>query len=79
MDSPKGAVAVTGTSTGIGAAFALHLDTLGFRVFVGVRKAANGQALKRRASGALTPLLLDVTDEASKFAMEALTDALRLS
>ncbi len=65
MDSPKGAVVITGASTGIGAACAVHLATLGFRVFAGVRKTADGQALKGRVSGALTPLLLDVTDEAS--------------
>jgi NAD(P)-dependent dehydrogenase (short-subunit alcohol dehydrogenase family) len=65
MDSPKGAVVVTGASSAIGAACALHLDALGFRIFAGVRRAADGRTLSQRASGALTPLLLDVTDEAS--------------
>lgn len=65
MESPKGAVVVTGASTGIGAACALHLDTRGFRVFAGVRKTADGQALRSKASPRLTPLLLDVTDSAS--------------
>jgi NAD(P)-dependent dehydrogenase (short-subunit alcohol dehydrogenase family) len=56
-------VLITGTSTGIGRATALHLDGLGFQVFAGVRKAADGDALRAAASPHLTPVLLDVTDE----------------
>ena len=56
------AVVVTGASTGIGAACALHLDRGGFLVFAGVRKAQNGVALQQRGSNRLTSLLLDVTD-----------------
>jgi len=56
---------ITGASTGIGAACALHLDGLGFRVFAGVRRASDGDALRRRGSARLTPLLLDVTDAGS--------------
>ncbi len=55
-------VLITGTSTGIGQATALHLDRLGFRVFAGVRKAEDGDALRAQASAQLCPLLLDVTD-----------------
>jgi len=58
-------VVITGASTGIGAACAIHLSRLGFRVFAGVRKAADGEALKRLAPGALIPLMLDVTDAAT--------------
>lgn len=61
----RGAVVITGASTGIGRTSALHLDALGFRVFAGVRKAADGEALRRDASDRLTPLSLDVTDAAS--------------
>ena len=61
----RGAVVITGASTGIGRASALHLDALGFRVFAGVRKAADGEALTRDASDRLTPLSIDVTDAAS--------------
>lgn len=61
----RGAVVITGASTGIGRTSALHLDTLGFRVFAGVRKAADGEALRRDASDRLTPLSIDVTDAAS--------------
>ncbi len=56
------AVVITGASTGIGAACALHLDRLGWRVFAGVRREPDGEALKNRAAGALTPLRIDVTD-----------------
>ena len=58
----RGAVLVTGASTGIGAACALHLDTLGFRVFAGVRKASDSAALKAKASERLSTVFLDVTD-----------------
>ena len=59
----RGPVVVTGTSTGIGAATALHLAKQGFRVFAGVRRAEDGEALRAQTSGALTPLIIDVTDE----------------
>ena len=61
----KGAVLITGSSTGIGEACALHLDGLGFRVFAGVRREADGEKLVAQASGALTPVILDVADDAS--------------
>jgi len=56
-----GKVVVTGASSGIGEACALRLDQLGFHVFAGVRKQADGDALKSKASERLTPILLDVT------------------
>ena len=56
---------VTGASTGIGEACALHLARIGFRVFAGVRKAVDGEALQRKAPEPLTPVLLDVTDASS--------------
>ena len=62
MISNEQPIVITGASTGIGKATALHLDKLGFRVFAGVRKEADGQALKKEASEKLTPTLLDVTD-----------------
>jgi len=58
----QGAVVVTGASTGIGNACALKLDAAGFRVFAGVRKDADAEALRKAASERLTPICLDVTD-----------------
>jgi NAD(P)-dependent dehydrogenase (short-subunit alcohol dehydrogenase family) len=55
-------IVVTGASTGIGKATALHLDNLGFKVFASIRKEADGQALKIEASDELRPIFLDVTD-----------------
>lgn len=56
-----GSVVITGASTGIGAACALALDKLNFRVFAGVRKRADGEALQAQASARLRPFQLDVT------------------
>lgn len=61
----KRIVLVTGASTGIGRECALRLAADGCTVFGGVRRAEDGQALSRDARGSLSPLLLDVTDEAS--------------
>ncbi len=61
-DGARGAVVVTGSSTGIGRACALQLDRLGFKVFAGVRREADGERLRAEASERLEPLILDVTD-----------------
>lgn len=58
-------VVITGASSGIGAACALALDTLGYRVFAGVRHPADGERLQRQAGPRLMPIRLDVTDSAS--------------
>ena len=59
------AVVITGASTGIGAACAIHLDRSGFLVFAGVRRVQDGTELKQRGSHRLIPLLLDVTNAES--------------
>ena len=64
-EQSRGDVLITGASTGIGAACALHLDQLGFRVFAGVRQAADGAALRSKASTRISHVVLDVTDPAS--------------
>ncbi|MBV9524482.1 MAG: SDR family oxidoreductase, partial [Candidatus Dormibacteraeota bacterium] len=56
------AVVVTGASTGIGRATALHLDRLGLRVFAGVRRDEDADALASASTGRLQPLQLDVTN-----------------
>jgi NAD(P)-dependent dehydrogenase (short-subunit alcohol dehydrogenase family) len=69
--SERGSVVVTGTSTGIGAATALHLADVGFHVFAGVRREVDGEALKAQTSATLTPLIIDVTDGGTISAAEA--------
>lgn len=61
-ESTRGNIVVTGASTGIGKASALHLADCGFHVFAGVRDAADGTALEDMRPGVITSLLLDVTD-----------------
>lgn len=68
------AVVITGASTGIGEACALRLDRAGWRVFAGVRKEADAQRLKGAASDRLTPLTLDVTNEAQIEAAAKMVD-----
>ena len=58
----RGAVVVTGASTGIGEATAAHLSSLGFDVFAGVRKDSDAN---RAQEAGLRPLVVDVTDAGS--------------
>ena len=71
MVKQRGHVLVTGTSTGIGAATALHLAEQGFHVFAGVRRGRDGEALHERSSAPLTPVILDVTKERTIAAVRA--------
>lgn len=73
--STRGAVLVTGASTGIGAACALYLDQLGFRVFAGVRRDADGEALRAKASDQLVPIHIDVTDAGGISAAKATVES----
>ncbi len=68
----KRSVLITGASSGIGKACALSLAAEGYRVFAGIRKEADGDALTRAfvdsravAGGEIVPLRIDVTDAES--------------
>jgi NAD(P)-dependent dehydrogenase (short-subunit alcohol dehydrogenase family) len=63
--STRGAVVITGASTGIGHASALHLASLGFKVFAGVRRDEDADRLRAAANGSIEPVHIDVTDQAS--------------
>ncbi len=58
-------VLITGASTGIGRACALHMDHLGWHVYAGLRDEADAASLRAEGSGRLKPVFLDVTDAAS--------------
>ena len=76
----RGAVVVTGASTGIGEATTEHLRSLGFDVFAGVRNDEDAE--RARASG-LKAVKLDVTDpgsiESARGEVEAALDGGRLA
>ncbi|MFJ8490477.1 SDR family NAD(P)-dependent oxidoreductase [Streptomyces sp. NPDC094038] len=59
------AVVITGASSGLGEACAHHLSRVGFHVFAGIRRPEDGKRLREVATGRLTPLVIDVTDEES--------------
>jgi NAD(P)-dependent dehydrogenase (short-subunit alcohol dehydrogenase family) len=58
----RGAVVITGASTGIGHASALHLASLGFQVFAGVRRSEDAERLRAAGDG-IEPVRIDVTDQ----------------
>lgn len=65
MSAQAPSVLVTGASSGIGRATALHLASLGFDVFAGVRKESDAESLRKDPGGNLRPIFLDVTDPES--------------
>jgi NAD(P)-dependent dehydrogenase (short-subunit alcohol dehydrogenase family) len=70
---PSGVVLVTGASTGIGEATALHLRELGFEAVAGVRRDEDAERLEGQG---LRTVRLDVTDEAQiAAALESVGDA----
>jgi len=75
----RGAVVVTGASSGIGEACARRLAGLGFHVFAGVRKQEDGERLQREIGG-VNPLMIDVVDadsiaRAAEIVRESIGDA----
>ncbi|MDZ8084270.1 MAG: SDR family oxidoreductase [Nostoc sp. DedQUE12b] len=57
----KGAIVITGASTGVGRAAALMLDKKGYQVFASVRKEKDAESLKSDSSENLTPIFMDIT------------------
>jgi NAD(P)-dependent dehydrogenase (short-subunit alcohol dehydrogenase family) len=55
-----GGVVITGASTGIGRATAGYLAERGFRVFAGVRREQDADALRADGAGRVTPVLLRI-------------------
>ena len=64
MTSHRGAVLVSGASSGIGRATAARLARAGYRVFAGVRSDRSAEELRSEHDG-IQPIKLDVTDAAS--------------
>jgi NAD(P)-dependent dehydrogenase (short-subunit alcohol dehydrogenase family) len=60
-------VVITGASSGLGRAAAIHLGNLGYRVFAGVRTESSAAELSGMppSKGQLIPVMLDVADAAS--------------
>lgn len=58
-------VVVTGASRGLGRSVALELARHGFSVFAGVRRPEDGNELADASSGAVRPIILDVTSDQS--------------
>jgi NAD(P)-dependent dehydrogenase (short-subunit alcohol dehydrogenase family) len=67
MPARSKSVVITGASSGLGKAAAIHLSDLGYRVFAGVRTESSAAELSSvpPSTGELIPVMLDVTDPAS--------------
>lgn len=59
---PTKTILITGASRGLGRAIALALDEEGFQVIAGVRREADGDALRQAGSDRLKTVILDITD-----------------
>jgi NAD(P)-dependent dehydrogenase (short-subunit alcohol dehydrogenase family) len=69
-------VLVTGTSSGIGRATALHLAANGIRVFAACRRTSDGAELRQAGGERVVPILLDITqDDQIERAVEQIDEA----
>jgi NAD(P)-dependent dehydrogenase (short-subunit alcohol dehydrogenase family) len=64
-------VLITGAARGIGRATTLRLAAAGWDVIAGVRRPEDGQALADAQPGRITPIALDITDEAQVAALDS--------
>ena len=72
------AVVITGASSGIGRAAVARMVQSGWRVFATVRKPQDAESLRSEFGPAVTPIILNVTDQASvNAAAQALSKALQ--
>ncbi len=56
---------ITGSARGIGKASALLLDSLGYKVFAGVRREQDAAEIKSKASNNLVPVIMEISDKDS--------------
>lgn len=64
-----GTCLITGTSTGIGRATALHLARRGYKVFASMRNTAKGEDLRAAAAAEDLPLVIETLDVADNKSM----------
>jgi NAD(P)-dependent dehydrogenase (short-subunit alcohol dehydrogenase family) len=63
-------VLITGASRGIGRATTMWLAARGWHVFAAVRRPEDGEALVASATGQITPVMLDISDDEQVAALE---------
>jgi len=73
----RGAILITGASSGIGYATAIRLARHGMTVFAGIRRNVDGESLLREGCGNVRPMLLDVADRGSLLRARAKIESLR--
>jgi NAD(P)-dependent dehydrogenase (short-subunit alcohol dehydrogenase family) len=64
-ETRRGNIVVTGATTGIGAAVGNRLADLGYRVYAGVHDDEDIITVNKRGNPRVTPVLMDVTSDAS--------------
>ena len=62
--APK-TVLISGASTGLGRATAVRLANAGWDVFAGVRKVEDGESVRDESPDRISPVILDVADQAT--------------